>query len=230
MSKTRLFLVRHGATELSAEDRFAGETDVLLSEAGRAQASRLAQRLASEPIAALYASPMKRTVETAQILAAPHALEVQSRDGLREMSHGRWETRTRQEVERLFPEEYESWEADPYTFAPEKGETGLAVTARALPIVLELVASHPDKTVVIVSHKATIRLVLSSLLGFDPRTYRDRLDQSPACLNILDFHGPAHARLTLFNDISHYAATDSCTPVSPQGRLSRWWGDAPPPS
>jgi broad specificity phosphatase PhoE len=221
--KTRLFLVRHGATVLSAEDRFAGETDVLLSDAGRDQARRLARRLASEPIDAFYASPMHRTVETASIVAEPHAKTVQTRDGLREISHGRWEKKTRQEVEQLFPEEYERWESDPFTFAPQGGETGLAVTARALPVVLDLVGSHPDKTLLIVSHKATIRLILSSLLGFDPRTYRDRLDQSPCCLNILDFKGPAHARLTLFNDISHYAASESATPVVPNGRLSKWW-------
>jgi broad specificity phosphatase PhoE len=58
--------------------------------------------------------------------------------------------------------------------------------------------------VLLVSHKATIRLVLCSLLGIDARGYRDRLDQSPACLNVLDFRGPVHARLMLFNDISHY--------------------------
>src|SRR5512140_2615313 len=108
--KTRLFLVRHGATVLSAEDRFAGETDVLLSDVGRDQAGRLARRLAKEPIDAFYASPMRRTVETASILAEPHAQTVQTRDGLREISHGRWEKKTRQEVEQLFPEEYERWE------------------------------------------------------------------------------------------------------------------------
>jgi len=57
----------------------------------------------------------------------------------------------------------------------------------------------------VVSHKATIRIVLSSLLGFDARGYRDRLDQAPACLNVLDFRGPVRVRLMLFNDTSHYS-------------------------
>src|SRR5439155_15574022 len=107
------------------------------------------------------------------------------------------------------------------------GETGLSVTARALPRLLAIVAAHPGQTVVVVSHKATIRLLLSSLLGFDPRTYRDRLDQSPACLNVLDFKDPGRARLTLFNDVSHYAESPSSTPAAPAARLSKWW-DAPP--
>lgn len=217
---TRVFLVRHGATELTQEDRFAGETDVLLSEAGRAQARALARRLKKEPIAAFYASPMKRTVETAEILAGPHDMEVVKRDGLREISHGHWEGRTRAEVAAAHPEEYARWEADPYTFAPLGGETGLAVTARALPVLLDIVPAHPGATVLVVSHKATIRLLLSALLGFDPRSYRDRLDQSPACLNVLDFKDLTRARLTLFNDISHY---EGVAPHTPGRRLSPWW-------
>jgi broad specificity phosphatase PhoE len=220
---TRVFLIRHGATVLTAEDRFAGETNVELSDAGRDQLSKLSQRLANEKIEAFYASPMNRTVETCRIIAAPHKKQIEFRDGLREISHGRWEQRTRAEVEKLFPEEYALWEEDPYTFAPEGGETGLAVTARALPVLKEVVISHPGKTVCVVSHKATIRLLLSSLLGFDPRSYRDRLEQNPACLNILDFKDASRARLVLFNDISHYAFTSSATPEIPHGRLSKWW-------
>jgi probable phosphoglycerate mutase len=224
---TRIFLVRHGATQLSAEDSFAGDVDVLLSEDGRAQAARLGQRLAPEKLAAVYASPKKRTIETATLVAEPHGLAVKTVEALREISHGRWEGQKRADVERLYPEEYVRWEADPFSFSPEGGETGLQVTARALPVLLSIVSSHPGETVLVVSHKATIRLLLSTLLGFDPRTYRDRLDQSPACLNVLDFKGPSKARLTLFNDVSHYADRNSATPEAPASRLSKWW-DAPP--
>jgi len=220
---TRVFLVRHGATELSAEDRFAGDIEVLLSEVGRHQVRRLAARLAREAIAALYASPLGRTVETARILAQPHGLEVLPRDGLQEISHGRWERMTRAEVEQRYPAEYAHWEKDPYTFAPQGGETGLAVTARALPVLLEIVSAHPDQQILVVSHKATIRLLLSSVLGFDPRAYRDHLDQSPAALNILDFKDPVRARLTLFNDTSHCAEDGAAVPAVPHGRLSKWW-------
>ena len=220
---TRIYLVRHGATVLSAEDRFAGRTDVPLSEAGRDQVRRLSARLAKEPIAAFYASPMGRTMETARILAEPHEKPVIPKDGLREIDHGRWEEKTRAEVEKLYPEEYARWERDPFSFAPEGGESGLSVTARALPALLEIVSQHPDEHVAIASHKATIRLLICSLLGFDARTYRDRLDQSPASLNILDFRDPSRARLTLFNDTSHYAVTDSAVPSQPAGRLSKWF-------
>jgi broad specificity phosphatase PhoE len=218
---TRVFIVRHGATVLSAEDRFAGVTDVELSEEGREQARRLAERLSREKIAAVYASPLGRTVETARILAAPHDLDVQIRDGFREISHGHWEGMTRREVEDKFPGEMAEWEKDPYTFAPAGGESGLAVTARALPALIDLVRKHPGENVLVVSHKATIRLLLSSLLGFDPRRYRDNLDQKPAALNIVDFRDPTRARLTLFNDTSHY--DEASIPEIPKARLSKWW-------
>lgn len=226
-SNTRIFLVRHGATVLTAEDRFAGATDVPLSDEGREQARRLSIRLSNEGITAVYASPLGRTVETARILAEPLGLPVQQREGLREISHGHWEQMTRPEVDQTFPDEADAWEKDPYTFAPAGGESGLAVTARALPVLMEIVRAHPACQVLVVSHKATIRLLLSSLLGFDPRRYRDVLDQSPAALNIVDFKDPVRARLTLFNDTSHYAETGLAIPSIPTARLSTWWGNAP---
>ena len=165
MPITRIYLIRHGATILTAEDRFAGATNVPLSDEGRHQAATLAHRLRPFPIAALYASPLDRTMETARILAGPHELEVNPRDGLREISHGHWEQLTRHEVEQQFPKEAAAWDEDPYTFAPEGGESGLAVTARALPDLMDIVRHHEGQSIIVVSHKATIRLVLCSLLG-----------------------------------------------------------------
>jgi probable phosphoglycerate mutase len=219
---TRLYLVRHGATPLTAEDRFSGAANVYLSDEGRLQVEQLARRLADDSLSAIYSSPLDRTLETANIIAKPHRLMPVSKDGLREISHGHWEGLSRKEVEERFPEEYTAWEADPFTFAPEGGESGISVLARALPIIREIVATHKDKNVLVVSHKATLRLILSSLLGFDARGYRDRLDQAPACLNILDFKDTVRARLMLFNDISHYADQ----PHRPRKHLSGWWDAA----
>ncbi len=218
---TRLYLIRHGATTLSAEDRFSGGTDVDLSEEGRWQAACLAKRLSDDHIAAVYCSPMRRTVETAAIISQPIGLTPILRDGLREIHHGRWETMHRAEVELQFAEEYTAWREDPFTFAPLGGELGLMVMARALPVIREIVLAHAGQTVAVVSHKATIRLVLSSLLGFDARGYRDRLDQSPACLNIIDFIDPVRARLMLFNDVSHYVDQ----PPYSEKRLSKWFDE-----
>jgi probable phosphoglycerate mutase len=221
---TRLFLIRHGSTVLAAEDRFAGSIDVELSDEGRGQARALAERLADDAIAAVYCSPMKRTTETAAIVAAPHTLVPIPRDGLREINHGRWEGLRRAEVEVQFKAEYVSYESDPFTFAPQGGESGLSVMARALPVLREIILANEGRTIAVVSHKATIRLLVASLLGLDARGYRDRLDQSPACLNILDFKDPVRARLALFNDVSHYADR----PHRPTAHISSWWDAAGP--
>lgn len=164
-TSTRLFLVRHGATVLTAEDRFAGAMNVELSDEGRRQATRLAERLCREKIAAVYASPLDRTMETARIIAAPHGVEVLPRPGLKEISHGRWEQLTRAEVEARFPEEAAAWEEDPFTYAPVGGESGLDVTGRALPVLMDIVWQHADQAVAVVSRNATIRLLPSSLLA-----------------------------------------------------------------
>jgi probable phosphoglycerate mutase len=216
---TRVFLVRHGATVLSAEDRYAGSVDVSLSEEGRAQGRALGARLAGEPLAAVYSSPMSRAQDTARLIVAGRGLDVATVEALRETDHGHWEGKTREEIRERFTDEHIRWERDPFTFAPSSGETGLQVLARALPAFLAIVNRHSESAVLVVSHKATIRLVISALLGVELRGYRDRLDMSPCGLNILDVKSGAEARLVLFNDVSHYQ-----TVPGPTGkRLSPWW-------
>jgi probable phosphoglycerate mutase len=222
VTPTRVYLVRHGATALTTEDKFSGDIGVELSDDGRWQAAKLGERLANEAIAAVYSSPLSRAVDTAHLIADRMGLAPVLCDGLREISHGRWEGLSRREVEAQFGDEYATWENDPFTFAPQGGESGLAVLARALPVIREVVTRHAGKRVLVVSHKATLRLVLSSLLGFDERGYRDRLDQAPACLNIVDFKDSVRARLMLFNDTSHYAGQTRAA-VDNQ---SKWWEQA----
>ena len=225
MTVTRLLLVRHGATAATEEDRFSGSSGAELSEQGRWQAARLGERLSRQNITAAYSSPLSRALDTARIVADRCGLEPVTRDGLREIGHGHWEGMKREDVERQFEAEYAAWETDPFTFAPEGGESGVSVLARALPVIREIVTAHPGGQVLVVSHKATLRLVLSSLLAFDPRGYRDRLDQSPACLNVVDFKDPVRVRLMLFNDTSHYEDR----PRIADQNLSKWW-DEPEPS
>jgi broad specificity phosphatase PhoE len=219
---TRLFLVRHGATAATEEDRFSGSLSAELSEQGRWQAARLGERLSQQNITAVYSSPLSRALDTARIVAGHCRLGPITRDGLREIGHGHWEGMKREDVEREFGAEYAAWEADPFTFAPFGGESGVAVLARALPVIREIVTAHAGGRLLVVSHKATIRLVLSSLLAFDPRGYRDRLDQAPACLNVLDFKDSVRVRLMLFNDTSHYADR----PRVAEQALSKWWDSA----
>ena len=201
---TRIYLVRHGATDLTAEDRFAGSSDVPLSDEGRRQVACLAERLKRATLDAVYASPLQRTMETARTLALPHGLKPIAEPGLREIDYGHWEGLRRSEIESMFQAEYALWQEDPFAIAPLGGESGANVLNRALPTMRTIVERHGQRTVLLVSHKGTNRLLISSLLGFDMRAYRDRLEQSPAALSILDFTSAVSARLHLLNDVSHY--------------------------
>jgi len=151
----------------------------------------------------LICPPVSTWCATARIIAAPHRCTLQPEPDLREIEYGRWQGRARDEVEREFAEVYEAWQEDPLTMAPTGGESGIQVLARALPVMRRIVVAHRRRSVLVVSHKGTNRLLISSLLGFNARGCRDRLDQSPAALTILDFATPVRARLHLFNHTSH---------------------------
>jgi broad specificity phosphatase PhoE len=201
---TRLLLIRHAGTLLSSDDRYAGSTDVELSDEGRSQSRKLAVRLATMRVAAVYCSHLKRAVDTARAVATPHGLTPILNPALREVDHGHWEGLTRKEIEARFGEEFSRWSEDPFGVAPAEGESGRSVLARALPAVREILAAHENETVAIVSHKATNRLLIANFLGIDMRRYRDRIAQDLACLNVLLFDREWGLQLNLLNDTSHY--------------------------
>ena len=197
MAPPRLYLIRHGATNLSAEDRFSGATGDL-SDEGRRQLAALAERLKKEEIQALYASPLERALDSALILGGAIGLTPILKDGLREINHGEWEGLTHAEARAKHAASYEAWSKDPFRHSPEGGESGQQVLDRARPVIRDILAAEAGKRVAVVSHKATLRLLLCDFLGIDPRGYRDKLEQSPACLNIVAVSDSA-ARLMLLN-------------------------------
>ena len=202
---TRVLLIRHGATTSTADDRFAGSSNVELSDAGREEAARLSRRLESIRIDACFCSDMHRAFDTARIVVAPHKLSPVALKELREIDHGHWEGMVHREVEKKYAQEYAAWSADPLSIAPPGGETATSVLARALPAMRKIVTDHQGQTILIASHKATNRLLIAYYLGMDLRRYRDRLGQDVACLNILDFSSPTEAKLMTLNDTAHYA-------------------------
>jgi len=199
---TRILLCRHGATTSSAEDRFAGSSNPPLSDEGREQIRRLAERLKTVRIDAAYCSTMSRAIDTAVAVAQPHGLVPIQLGELREIDHGHWEGLRHKQVEQEFAAEYAAWSADPLNYAIPGGESGGSVLKRATEAVAKIVADHAGQTVLVVSHKATNRLLIAGLVEMDPARYRDRLAQDLACLNVLDFRGPG-PQLLLLNDTSH---------------------------
>lgn len=204
---TRILLIRHGDTPASQDHRFAGANDVPLTPEGRVHATQLATRLARYPIDAVYASPLHRAFDTATFIAQVHGLTVTAVPDLREMGHGIWDGKSRDEIRAVNPEQMAMYDKDPYSFAPEGGESGETVLKRGVAAMKALVHAHPDQTLVVVAHKTTNRLILCDCFGIDPHLYRDKLAQRPACLNVIEFWSEDNAQVLLLNDIGHYAMT-----------------------
>lgn len=202
--KTRILLVRHGGTPMTSEDRFTGRADIPLSDSGREEARLLSKRLADVKIAAAYCSHLNRAIETATIVATPHGLKPTQVRDLREIDHGKWEGQVHKIIEQT--EEYKIWDADPLVVKAPDGESGLDVLQRALPALRQIILKHAGQTVLVVSHKATNRLMIGAVLGIDLRRYRELLGQDPACLNVIDFSSPASGKVVVLNDVAHYDA------------------------
>ncbi len=191
-----LHLLRHGETELSADGTFCGEIDSLLSDAGRRQAEAAAKRLAGLSLEAIYVSPKRRAQETAAPLAERVGLTPRIEEGLREIGYGTWDGRKESEIKTNDPETYALWASDPAVHAPPGGENGYAIAARALPIVDRVTNAH-DGNVLLVSHKATIRVIVCALLGLHVGRFRDRIACPTASLTTFELgsRGPLLVRI-----------------------------------
>lgn len=160
----KLLLARHGETDWNAAGRIQGQTDTSLNAAGRAQAAELARRLteAGVRVDRLYASPQKRAMETAEIVARTMGCSVTPVEALREMSFGRWEGCSWEEIERRWPETYRAYLRDRLTVPPPEGESFSALLGRVIP-ALETVAAGGGETGLVVSHSAVIKAVMCRL-------------------------------------------------------------------
>lgn len=141
---------------------------------------------------AVFSSPMQRTQATAQPLCEAIGQSIQLRDGLKEINYGKWEGQTVETVRQDYHDDYIRWLADPAWNAPTGGEAAIAIANRALGVIGEIQQRYPKGNVLIVSHKATIRIVLSSLLGIDVGRFRYRLGCPVGSVSVVEFgsHGP----------------------------------------
>jgi broad specificity phosphatase PhoE len=166
-----LLLSRHGETDWNAEGRWQGHADIALSEHGRAQARGLAHRLEKTSIAAIYASDLQRSRETAQIVAAPHALEVVSLAELREVDVGEWSGLTREEIEDRWPEGSQAWHDGHRGWM--QGESYEEMAARVVACLDRLARMHERDQILYVGHGGTIRAVLAHAHRISYTAYRE---------------------------------------------------------
>lgn len=180
----RLFLIRHGETELNAQGRFQGRADSRLNDRGRRQAGALARELRDEPIASLFTSDLVRARETAEIIAAGRDWTPRVSTELRELSFGAWEGLTYFEIQRNYPIELSRWEIDPKNHPPPGGERLTELDARLALIFDEIRRESNRRTIAAVTHGGPIRLLICRALGL-PATEHERFAVAPGSLSVL---------------------------------------------
>jgi ribonuclease H / adenosylcobalamin/alpha-ribazole phosphatase len=198
---TVTLLLRHGQTPMSVQKRYAGRSDVPLTDAGVQQAVAAAKRLASAGLDVIVASPLRRAVQTAQEVAAVTGAAVVTDDGFRETDFGAWEGLTFAEVQERWPDEVTTWLADP-AVAPPAGESFTEVSERVTAALHRVLTTWAGQRVLIVSHVTPIKmLVTAALLAPPAALYRMHLDV--AALSEIDWYPDGPAVLRSFNDTAH---------------------------
>jgi probable phosphoglycerate mutase len=192
-----LHLIRHGDTTQSSDGVFCGDLDPPLTEKGKLQAERLVAVTSKLGIHAVYVSPKLRARQTAEPTCKALGLEPRIEDGLREIGYGTWEGRKEVDIKLAEPDAYAAWNSDPAVHAPPGGESGYAIAARSIPVVERIRAQHKRGAILIVSHKATIRVITCALLGLHIGRFRDRVACPTASLTTFEFgeRGPMLVRI-----------------------------------
>lgn len=200
----RLILVRHGQTEWNRESRILGHTDIELNEEGRKQVERLALALKEERVAAIYSSPLRRALETAQTIAGFHRLGVKSDDAFKEIDAGELDGLTYEEMGAHYGDFLKQWLKGASSLVMPGGESLEQLQHRAWQGVERMLQDHSQGVVIMVSHNCTILCIICKALGLDLSQFR-RLRLNVASISILDFGGRG-TLLMLFNDTCHLQA------------------------
>jgi probable phosphoglycerate mutase len=183
-----IHLVRHGDTIQAADGIFSGELDPPLTAHGKEQAELLGKAAASMDLVALYSSPKLRARQTAEPVARASGLTPDLQDGLHEILYGSWEGRKETEVHAAEKEAFEAWRSDPSFYSPPGGETAFAIAARALPVIRLVRERHASGHVMVVSHKATVRVITCALLGIPLQRFRTHIACPTTSITSFEFH------------------------------------------
>lgn len=149
---TRIILIRHGETAWNRATRIQGHTDIPLSALGLAQAERLAEALAEEPLAAIYSSDLSRARQTAEAVGRVQGLAVRLDADLRERAFGRFEGLSWEEIDKGYPEDAARWRKREPDFCVGGGESLTVFSARVLAAAGRAAAAHPGESIALVAH------------------------------------------------------------------------------
>jgi probable phosphoglycerate mutase len=200
-----IHLVRHGDTSQAAEGVFCGDLDPSLTDHGHWQAEQVARAVAPLEPVALYCSPKLRARQTADPIARATGLKPAIEDGLREIAYGRWEGLREADIRISEPAAVAAWHDDPSLVSPPGGETAYQIAARALPVVELVRERHKTGHVVLVSHKATVRVIACALLGIPLKRFRTCIACPTTSITTFEL-GPEGPLMTGLADVHHLAS------------------------
>lgn len=199
---TTFVIVRHGQTAWNKEERFRGRADLPLDETGLCQVDAAARRIAAQyQPAAILASPLQRTMQTASPIADACGLAAQADDRLLDLDYGTFSGLRPSEAEALYPQLYRTWIEAPHLVRFPQGESLDDVRARLEELTDQALRRYPDRQIILVSHLVVCRILLCSLLGL-PSSYFWRFQVDPASLSVVAIEGE-RARLVTANDTCH---------------------------
>lgn len=199
---TKILLVRHGQTAWNREERFRGQVDVPLDEVGLEQAKAVGQRIASDwQPSAIYASSLQRTLQTAAAIAHACKLRTTIHDGLLDIDYGAFAGLTPAEAASQYPDLAHAWQQAPHTVQFPDGESLSEVRGRAQAAVMEIVAKHPNQTLVLVTHVVVCRLLLCAMLGLESSHFW-QFQPATASISVLEVSDQGSTLLSV-NDTCH---------------------------
>lgn len=182
--QTVIYLVRHGECEGNTDNRLRGRVDFPLNDIGKKQIIAAADFLSSRKLDIVYSAPLKRALETAEMIARPHALPVTVSEDFNNMRLGVWENRNKDELKKEFPREWKLWLTNPEALNIEGAETVDNVRERAFRALNAIVESHCGAHIAIISHRGVLKPMIAAALGIaTPYMWRIHLDNaSITCL------------------------------------------------
>ncbi len=199
---TRLILIRHGQTVWNKIGRYQGQADIELSELGLEQAAQLGKNFPYTDVKAVYASSLKRAMDTGRAVADRFGLEVVGCDELREIYFGDWEGLTYDEIHAGWPEAHEGLFNRPDITVCPNGESFAQVQERAVAKLQELLKKHEGETFVIAAHGGVNRTILCYALGL-PVQYMWNIRQDNTAVNVISFYEGGKRTVDLMNSTSH---------------------------
>jgi broad specificity phosphatase PhoE len=197
---SELILARHGETVWNIEKIYRGRTDVDLDEVGIKQAELLGKYLTNYGIEAIYSSPLKRALDTANAIARYQNIDVQIAESLLDFDYGEWQRLPELEVERLYPALLSEWYNNPHKVRMPGGESLEDVRKRAIEIVNDVISTYQG-SVVLVSHRVVNKVLICSLLGLDNSHFWN-IKQDVGGVTIFDYIDGRFV-LTRHNDTSY---------------------------